>query len=118
MLEEVILSLKSPDMTVVRPVQFTAILALKKRLKAWGRGVQPTRRDHPHTPFPLNLDFGDLNATNSKEKTPLNTILAIFRVFSIIWKVFGIFPKTLKNRENFGGVGVGGKGVWVVGDDR
>jgi hypothetical protein len=58
------------------------------------------------------LDFRDLNATNSKGKTPLYTILAIFRVSSIIWKVFGIFPKTLKNGEKFGGVGVGGKGVW------
>jgi hypothetical protein len=40
-----------------------------------------------------------------------NIIIAIFRVFSIIWIFFGKFPKILKNRENFGGVGVGGKGV-------
>ena len=61
--------------------------------------MSKTRRCHSpiaHTPFPLNLNFGDLNATNSK----INTILAIFRVFSIIWKVFR---------------SVGGKGVWAVG---
>ena len=41
------------------------------------------RRYHPptaQTPFPLNLDFGDLNAIKSK----INVIFAIFRVFSII----------------------------------
>jgi hypothetical protein len=45
----------------------------------------------------------------------INTIFAIFRVFCIIWRFFLEFPKNFENRENFGGVGVGGKGVWAVG---
>jgi hypothetical protein len=56
--------------------------------------------------------------TLTPQSRKINAIFVIFRAFSIIWIFFWNFLKTLKNRENFGGVGVGGKGVlggwWVL----
>jgi hypothetical protein len=46
----------------------------------------------------------------------INTIFAMFRVFSIIRILifFQIFQRLLKNRESFGVVGVGGEAAWVA----
>jgi hypothetical protein len=65
------------------------------------------RRDYPitaHTPQPLNLNFKDLNATTSKNLYDISSISSILYNLGS----FQNFLKTLKNRENFGGVGVGG----------
>jgi acetyl-CoA carboxylase carboxyltransferase component len=76
---------------------------------AENRSLSSNRRHHPptaHTPFPLNLDFGDLNATNSKNQYDIRNVSSI--LYNL--ESFLEFSKDFENRENFGGVGVDGKG--------
>jgi pantothenate kinase len=61
-----------------------------------------------HTPQPPNLKFEDFNGTTSKNLYNISSILSILYNLGS----FQNLPKTLKNRENFGRVGVGGGGLW------